>query len=316
MKKLLLVLSVFGASVAAHAQGCDEIFISEYIEGWSNNKAIELYNPTGNDIDLEAYKLERYSNGQNSAADNQKLELGGIIPAYGTYVIVIDKRDPDGTGQEAPVWEELQAKADTFMCPVYDDNNTMYFNGDDAVVLRKIASNAILDVIGKVGENPGYAPDGGGWNNVGPAFTWVANGEVSWTTDHTLIRKESITMGDADGLNLFDVSIEFDSLPANTFENLGSHSSVCGSDFVSEITLGTLSVFPNPSNDGIITVSADDQLKQITVFDIRGNQVFTTELSAAQRSKQLSLNHLPNGSYVILAETRNGEVIRNKFVIE
>ena len=34
------------------AQDCSELFISEYAEGWSNNKAIEIYNPTGADIDL------------------------------------------------------------------------------------------------------------------------------------------------------------------------------------------------------------------------------------------------------------------------
>ena len=26
-------------------KGCDKLFISEYIEGWGNNKAIEVYNP-------------------------------------------------------------------------------------------------------------------------------------------------------------------------------------------------------------------------------------------------------------------------------
>jgi predicted extracellular nuclease len=34
-----------------------EIFISEYIEGSSNNKAIEFYNPTGVAIDLRGWQL-------------------------------------------------------------------------------------------------------------------------------------------------------------------------------------------------------------------------------------------------------------------
>ena len=53
-------------SAAVNAQECVEIFISEYVEGWSNNKAIELYNPTDEDVDLSNYRLERYSNGPSA----------------------------------------------------------------------------------------------------------------------------------------------------------------------------------------------------------------------------------------------------------
>ena len=35
-----------------NAQNCTDLFISEYVEGSHNNKAIELYNPTNENIDL------------------------------------------------------------------------------------------------------------------------------------------------------------------------------------------------------------------------------------------------------------------------
>ncbi|HEX7224775.1 MAG TPA: hypothetical protein VF367_04260, partial [Candidatus Limnocylindria bacterium] len=43
----------------------DDLFISEYIEGSSFNKAIEIYNGTGAAVDLAAagYTLQLYSNG-------------------------------------------------------------------------------------------------------------------------------------------------------------------------------------------------------------------------------------------------------------
>ena len=41
---------------------CTDLFISEYLEGWSNNKAIEIFNPTDAAVDLSDYRLERYSN--------------------------------------------------------------------------------------------------------------------------------------------------------------------------------------------------------------------------------------------------------------
>ena len=39
-------------ALLANAQDCTELFISEYVEGSHNNKALEIYNPTDTDIDL------------------------------------------------------------------------------------------------------------------------------------------------------------------------------------------------------------------------------------------------------------------------
>ena len=42
MKKTLLVLTTIITSMT-FAQDCSDLFISEYVEGWSNNKALEIY---------------------------------------------------------------------------------------------------------------------------------------------------------------------------------------------------------------------------------------------------------------------------------
>ncbi|PJB59725.1 MAG: nuclease, partial [Bacteroidetes bacterium CG_4_9_14_3_um_filter_41_19] len=52
MKKLLLLLVVAFFATFSFAQECSNLFISEYVEGSGNNKAIEIYNPTPNSIDL------------------------------------------------------------------------------------------------------------------------------------------------------------------------------------------------------------------------------------------------------------------------
>ena len=56
---------------------CDDLIISEYIEGDSHNKAIEIHNPSPITIDLSAYHLELYNNGATEA--NQTLDLQGEI---------------------------------------------------------------------------------------------------------------------------------------------------------------------------------------------------------------------------------------------
>ena len=83
MRKLF-ILALAAVSVNSLAAQCNELFISEYIEGWSNNKAIEVYNPTGSAIDMADYRLERYSNGATAAAENQKTDLTQVSKSMKT----------------------------------------------------------------------------------------------------------------------------------------------------------------------------------------------------------------------------------------
>jgi|688.fasta_scaffold395213_1 hypothetical protein len=313
MIKYILSLGLLITGLHSYSQGCNELFISEYVEGWSNNKAIELYNPTNAAIDLSAYKLERYSNGSASAAENQKLTLEGMIEPQSTFVIVLDKRDPDGTGQEAPVWEELQAAADWFACPVYDTNNAMYFNGNDAMVLRKIAGNVVIDVFGKIGEDPGDPNDGGGWNNVAPEYSWALNGAVAWSANHTLVRKSSVVTGDVNPVDGFNVSTEYDSLLVNTFTNLGIHASVCNPDFVAENTSLEINLFPNPSTSGKFSVTSPLKLSKIEVISLEGKIMLREDL--ADFKAELSTAQIPAGVYIVHCYSADGILFQEKLVI-
>jgi hypothetical protein len=230
MKKFLLISFSIIFSGFMYAQSCADLFISEYIEGWSNNKALELYNPTPNAIDLSAYRLVRYSNGQNVPPPEQQwmVQLSGTIQPYRTFVIVIDKRDPEGTGQEAPVWDDLQDRADVFLCEDYDVSWTMYFNGDDAMSLEK-NNGEFVDILGKYGERPlnetgGTSNPTGGWSTVFPYSTGEG---VIITRDHTMFRKADVTEGVKVNPAHFNPMAEYDTLWANTFTNLNWHDNVC-----------------------------------------------------------------------------------------
>ena len=56
MKKILLSALCFCSGIAAFGQ-CNELFISEYVEGYGNNRALEIYNPTANPVDLSQMAL-------------------------------------------------------------------------------------------------------------------------------------------------------------------------------------------------------------------------------------------------------------------
>ena len=90
MKKILL--SILFLSTISFGQDCSQLFFSEYVEGWSNNKALEIYNPTGEEIDLSSYSISRYANGGTSPSTTQ---LSGTISPYGTFVVGLDKQDPE-----------------------------------------------------------------------------------------------------------------------------------------------------------------------------------------------------------------------------
>ena len=92
------------------AQNCTDLFISEYVEGSSNNKAIELYNPTNESIDLSNYALSRWGNGSTTP---QTTFLSGTIAAHDAFVVGVDKRDLNGEGYELALWNGWSVQIDS-----------------------------------------------------------------------------------------------------------------------------------------------------------------------------------------------------------
>ena len=168
-----------------------ELFFSEYIEGSSNNKALEIYNGTGAPVDLTDYKVELYSNG--STTPGNQLTLEGSLPSGDVYVIA----------NEA---------ANAAILAVADITSTVtYYNGDDALILRKISTNTVIDSIGQVGIDPGTK-----WGT-----------EPVTTVEHTLTRKETICEGDSNGYDSFDPALEWDGYAQDDFTHIGSHVTNC-----------------------------------------------------------------------------------------
>ena len=164
-----------------------EIFISEYVEGSSNNKAIELYNPGSGDIDLAAgnYVLQRSANGGTNLAN---IVLSGVIAGKGTYVIA----------------NNLSVTA---ILNVADQlNSNINHNGDDAYILFK--DGVVIDSFGQAGFRPN-----GQWGS-----------GTSSTLNNTLVRKSSVTTGDVIVDDVFDPALEWEGLGNDVFSSLGSHN--------------------------------------------------------------------------------------------
>jgi len=191
---------------ALSAQANTDLIISEYVEGSSFNKAIEIWNRTGAPIDLTAggYKIQMYFNG--AVAVGGTVVLSGVLADNDTYVVTHDQ-------------------ATLVLLNLADQTSSgLLFNGDDAVVLVKSAANTTVDAFGQIGNDPGTE--------------WGAG--LQSTADNTLRRKPTVCDGDLIGTDLFDPSIQWDGFASDTFSGIGSHTDACGPTPVTPVTWGTI----------------------------------------------------------------------------
>lgn len=329
MKKPLLVIFAMFLTMAIFSQECSDLFISEYVEGSGNNKALELYNPTNDPIDMSTYKLVRYSNGGTTPYD---VALGGTIQPKSTFVVVLDKRNPDGVDLEQPVDTALQMKADTFLCPVYEVNRAMYFNGNDAMTLEK-NDGSIVDIIGLVG--PPMTSDDNGWGSlndttivynsggnpteytisnyiVGPLF-WL-----SWTKDNTLIRKPGIGVGvKANPDPYFVVYEEWDSIPKNTFDSLGFHTCYCNTLGIDEsIAKNKVSIYPNPVVDQEFSIEAGELIEEVKIIDLSGKTVKIIEFNERLENAKIRIDQHLRGFYFVEIKMGTGDIQTKKILLK
>ena len=176
-----------------------EIFFSEYAEGSSNNKYLEIYNPTASTVFLGQYLIGNCGNGCGNNGPTApeyflNFPASASIAAGGFYIIA-------------------HPSADSLILAQADLTHGYLSNGDDAYGLFD-ADTLLMDAVGEFGLDPGT-----GWDVAG-----VTNG----TQDHTLVRTEFVYTGnDGDwamsaGTNAFDS--EWIVLDQNDWSDLGMHT--------------------------------------------------------------------------------------------
>ena len=208
-----------------------ELFFSEYVEGSSNNKALEIYNGTGAAIDLTAsgYSVQMFFNG--SAAAGLTINLAGTVAAGDVFVLA-----------QSSASATILAQAD-------QTSAAGWFNGDDAITLRKGAT--VVDSIGQIGVDPGAE--------------WGAG--LTSTADNTLRRKSTVEAGDTNGGDAFDPATEWDGFATDAFDGLGSHTMTAG-----DLAPTVSSTSPTAAATGV----ARDASVQITFsepVDLAGNAI-------------------------------------------
>ncbi len=327
MKKLLLSLSLLAFTIGVTGQDCSDLFISEYVEGWSNNKALEIYNPTPQEITLTGnYRLIRWSNGDEAADLDIRyvLPLDGSIPAYQVIVMIQDTNFP---GQDTMIFPGLRAKAN-YLAPADYDAGTagcrvVFWNGDDAVSLqRKISGSWVdIDILGEIGVKPalaGFPNQLCGWDDTPP----YADGQGNYLTlNQTLKRKHSIKKGidrdvmNAYGTNSFYALEQYDSLPANAFDSLGFHHCDCQYLTVPESSARLqVRIYPNPVTGDEILVSSEFEMSGIELFSADGHLLKRNHQNDHQATFLLP-GDLNKGIYLLRISDKEQNSVTRKLLV-
>ncbi|MGD7704629.1 ExeM/NucH family extracellular endonuclease [Microlunatus sp. Y2014] len=127
-----VIIAAVGSTSARAATSA--LLISEYVEGSSTNKAVEIYNPSEAAVDLAGYSLQVYFNGSSSAGTT--IQLTGSVAAKGTHVVA----------------DDLLAEY------AQQTTGASLWNGDDTILLSQ--GSVVVDSFGQLGVDPGSS-----WGN-------------------------------------------------------------------------------------------------------------------------------------------------------
>ena len=167
-------------------------------------------------------------------------------------------------------------------------------------------------VFGKVGEDPIN-----GWNDdptSTPPFTAGPSFWLSWTKDHTLKRKSSVTDGVTNNPLSFNVSTEWDSLPSNTWNYLGSHNCDCHAANIDDKTKENAVIYPNPILKEEFYISTSSEIKEVLIYTLLGDLVLRKD-SIDTTSLVISSFKQPSGVYFVRIVFTNGYNVIEKIEV-
>ena len=150
-----VTLNVAGTVTANTGSNATDLIISEYVEGSSYNKAIEIFNGTGAAVNLAGYSIRKQTNGAGGFDD--LLNLTGTLADRDVYVVV--SSTVGGTNLVGSAYVDLATTA-----------AAMSFNGNDATALFK--NGVMIDLVGYVDNTEFWGRD----------VTMVRNASISTPT--------------------------------------------------------------------------------------------------------------------------------------
>lgn len=259
-----------------------DLYLSEYVEGSSNNKALEIKNETGVSISLSTYSIRKQSNG--AGAWGAGLTLTGTLANGGKFVIV-------NSAISSACYNTASANLSTA-------STEMAFNGNDPVGLFK--NGVLIDVVGTFnGGTANFAADvtlRRKTTATAPKATYAA---ADW---------DSFGVDNCADLGNRVVSIK-SKVTKSTEIKANNIKSVEG---ILENLPVSFSIFPNPSKGNITINFTGVENYSLEVYSAMGKREFA-QTNTTQREYDFS--HLAKGIYIVKIISQE-QTITKKIVIE
>jgi hypothetical protein len=213
--------------------GACDLFISEYAEGSSNNKYLEIANFTGAEVALSGYALPSVGNAPDTVGEYEFWN-GDIFGANDTIA-------------DGDVYVVCHGSSEQAILDRCDSEHNFLSNGDDGRKLVKGTEDSytVVDVFGDFQGDPGSG--------------WDICGVEAGTKDHTIVKKEG-KEGNADwtssrGTTADDcdwIVADNDAFLDTAWDGLGSHCYNSANDAVSFTSSATFSVAENSTAVGTV----------------------------------------------------------------
>lgn len=271
-----------------------ELYFSEYDEGSSNNKALEVYNPTDHDISLDNYAIGSSYNGGGIQNDLYYFPTGSIIKSGEVFVLANSQANSD-----------ILAKANDTVA--YNEGGYVTsFNGNDArALIRLVGSDknwVMVDMIGDPNNDPGTG--------------WDVAGVSEATLNHTLLRKISVMYG------TMDWGTSSGSNADNSQWVVWAQDSITNLGFPSPTATGInnpeiadkISLYPNPNN-GMFRINTNDIFMgsvRVRVMDVTGRLVYDKVFSNASNIS-VDIRNMSSSIYFLALNDEHHSVVK-KFI--
>ena len=215
--------------------GACDLFISEYAEGRSYNKYLEIANFTGVEVSLGDYAIPSVGNAPSTAGEH---EFWNVFEANASIA-------------DGDVYVVCDSRAEQAILDRCDENNQFLSNGDDGRKLVKGTEDSyvVVDTIGDFQGDPGSG--------------WEVCGTENGTKEHTLVKKEGVEgntdWNDSRGTTADDcdwIVAGSDAFLDTDWDGLGSHCYDSSKNAVTFSSASTFSVVENTTAVGTIAASA------------------------------------------------------------
>jgi predicted extracellular nuclease len=269
-------MAAFLSAFYLNSQNTNDLIISEYLEGSSNNKYLEIYNGTGTPVNLDDYSIQLYSNGSSDVG--REILLEGTVNNNDVFVV-------GHTSGE--IFQDTDL-----------NHGWLSFNGNDAVVLYNKSTGTNVDVFGCIGQDPGE--------------NWTAAGDLS-TKDMTLRRHENVTDGATMGENqtgFATLANEWQAFPKDNISGLGQHPGVVTHSLTGPEQT-EINVYLSNQGHKLIITNESAEIQKISIFNSTGVKISIIDKTPAVR---IDVSALKPGLYILTLQLKNGKLIRKKFL--